>query len=150
MTTYDINAFLGPIASVDPSLIDAMHSQRELNARHGDARLQSRYGYHSLRAPQTGFTAVYGLVYLHGYNTSDAEVEEYVGFEHLGANVAAYSRHVTTGAETPITGATSLNASAWAGFSFDRNGYLINPAETAAVVRHVIGDTTSWVAIDRK
>ena len=142
-----IDLFLGTSTSVDKRNLQPFRASSELNARHEDGRLASRWGYKNLRSAQSGFTNTYGLVYLQGFNSSNAETEEYISFEHLGSDVRAYSRNATTLAPTAITGATNLHASDWAGFAFDDLSYLINPNHTVPVYRHTLGDTTSWTAL---
>jgi hypothetical protein len=147
MRTREIPLFLGTSTSVDKKNLEPLQASRELNARHEDGALRARYGFKNLRAAQSGFTADYGLVYLQGINSSNAEVEEYVSVETVSGSTDAFSRHVTTLAPTAITGATALHASAWAGFPWNDVSYFINPNHTTNVYRHTIGDATSWTGI---
>ena len=147
MKNRDIPLFLGTSTSVDKKNLEPFQAERELNARHEDGRLRARFGYKNLRTHQASFSAAYGLVYIQGINSSNAETEEYISFENLGAGVAAYTRNVTTMAPTAITGATSLHASDWTGFPWNDVSYFINPNHTTDLYRHVVGDATSWVAV---
>lgn len=148
--TEEIRLFLGSSTSVDPKNLDRSRSERELNVRHEDGRLAPRRGYNNLQAAQGGFVNTYGLVYLQGYNSSNAETEEYISFEDTGAGTStAYTRTAAAMASpSAITGATGLPVTGdFTGLAFDDVAYLINKAHTTDVYKHVLGDSTSWVAM---
>ncbi len=147
MRDFEIRPFLGVSSGVDPRDVQKNRASKALNALYEDGDLRARFGYRNIRAAQASFSATYGMVYCQGYNSSNAEVEEYVTFENLGSGVTAYSRNVTTMAPTAITGATSLSATDWTGFPFNDTQYFINESETYRAVRHTIGDSTSWVQL---
>lgn len=147
MKEREIRFFGGTVSAVQPNAIAPNQSQDESNARHVDGGLEPRRGYKNLAAPQSGFTAAYGLCYLGGYDSNYVEAEEYVSFEHLGVDVRAYTRSASTlSVASAITGATSLHASEWVMPVFNDKAYAINPNHTVNIYRHVIGDATSWVS----
>ena len=148
MKTSKIAFFNGIVSAF--SRVPAENSSKQCNARTEDGSIRARYGYSALEDPQASFTAVLGFEYLHGYDASFVEKEEYVAFETVSGNTRAYSRHVTTGAATEIKNGGSsvnLNASEWVAATFRSDAYFINPNNTAPVYRHAIGDATSLTAI---
>lgn len=146
MRTVQIGPFGGLSTKVDPKYIDPSQAQDMLNVRIEDGTIKPRYGWAQLEAAQSGHSANYGLVHLTGYNSSYAQVEEYISWETLSGNTRAYYRSTTTGAATQIS-ATARNASPWTGFSFNGYGYLINPNEATPVFRREIGSASSFVAL---
>lgn len=142
-----IPLFSGVVASVDPSLLKPHQASQAPNARFDTGRLTARYGYKNLQSAQANFVALWGLHYCHGWNSSNAEVEEYVSFENISASVNAYSRNASTGSPTGITGATGLNASEWTAVNFNDTAYFMPGAGSTRLYKHLIGDATSWVAI---
>lgn len=140
--------FLAMVSGVDSRSAPPGSAQALLNVLVEGGEAKPRYGYRNLQAAQRSFAAGYGLVYLQGYNTSYAEVEEYVSFEDLGAGVAAYSRAASDlSSPTAITGATSLHASKWRGVPYRNVSYFFNRNHATKVYRHTIGDTTSWTGL---
>lgn len=148
MKELEIPYFGGTVASLSPEAISDTSAQRELNAMHDNGALQFRRGYKNLQGAQTNFTALYGFFYCQGYNSSNTEVEEYVSFENLGSGVNAYYRNASTLAVGgAITGASSLHASDWAHVNFNTTAFFINPSHTVNVIRHLIGNSASWVPL---
>lgn len=139
--------FLSLVSSLDPRVAPPNTAADMLNVLTEDGDLNSRHGYRNLQAAQAGFTASYGLVYLHGYTTGDAEVDEYIRFENLGAGVKAQSCSPSDLGTCTQIAPPGLNASKWRGCSWRNVGYLFNRSETYPVVRHVIGDNSSWVQL---
>lgn len=148
MQVTEVFPFLGPITSIDERSIPDNAAADLLNVDVENGTITVRKGYAEVEATQHATLLAYGAHYTQGYNASYAQVEEYITFENVNSsNVKAYTRHVTTGVPTAITGATSLHASDWVGFAFDSDSYHINPNHSTTIYKHVIGDNTSWVAL---
>lgn len=143
-----IGPFLGLMTSVDAPALPEGYAQDLQNVRIEDGKLRVRYGYANVAA--TGKTPVYGFSHCIGYNSSYAEVDEFVAFMNSGGNVRAYSVDPTTGVDTEIkNGVTSvnLNASDWVAVPFEDKAYFVNMNNSVPVYQHTIGDATSMVAV---
>lgn len=141
-----IDLFGGLVTSLDARDIDNHQSPDMCNVDVEDGRARPRYGFNEVRAAQAGFQAVWGAEYLAGFNASYAAVEEYITVENISGTVAAYSRNVSTGAPTAITGATGLHASSWQFVAFDTVAYAINNSNSDPIYKHTLGDTSSWAS----
>lgn len=157
MNEVEIGPFSGPVTSLDAKYIGSHNSADELNARHEDGRLLTRYGYRNLASAQTNYVSTHGMEYIQGYSSASALVEEFVTFERISSFSAgkcrAFSRNVLTGAVTAIR--TSAPATVdmtttgnWRGFSWNDSAYFCNPNDsTASVYRYTIGTPDSLLAL---
>lgn len=144
--------FLGLKSGLDPRVIPDGYAQDCQNVVCDGVALKPAYGYRNIRALQTNFATPHGLFYISGYNSSNAAVEEYISFERLSTDSAgqckAYSRNVTTGVPTAITGATGLTTTGqWRGFAWQDTSYWVNPSHSTPAYTHTIADTSSWTAL---
>lgn len=142
---------LGVVTSVIAEAIQGLFLSDSRNARGESGGQKPRYGWRSLRALQTGFSASYGLHYCQGLSSAGAVSKEYVSFETLSGTTKPYSRHVTTLAPTVLTdgvSALSLNAGRWGCVVFDDYALFFNPSDTAyPLAKHTIGTNDSFTAI---
>ena len=107
MTKTELKRFGGAVTAADAQNVPKNAAQDLENVRVEDERVKPRFGARKLRDPQSGFAAVWGLHYASGFNSSDANVEEFISFENLSGTVRPITRNVTTGAETTITNSGS-------------------------------------------
>lgn len=151
MTHNEITPFIGAVSSIDPRSVPHTAATDHLNVRVEDGSLRFRYGFRNLAAAQSGFSAIHGLAYIQGYDTS-SRLEEILSVETVSGNARLYSRPVDDGdpATEVKNGVTSvnLNASEWVFTMMDGDAYLINPSNSSApVYRKTIGVNNDLTAL---
>lgn len=157
MKTNEIRLFLGTSTSVDKKNLEPSRASSELNARHEDGALAARRGYKNLADAQADFVSAHAMAYVQGFNSSNAEVEEYITWERLSSHTAGkcrpFTRHVTTLAATALTNAgaavevTTTNADKAVHVPYDDVVYAIVPGESAPVWRHTIATNNSFLPL---
>ena len=140
-----IKPFFGLMTSADAADIPDGYASDLLNVRTEDGQINSRYGFRNLGAAPNPFTAFRGFDYVAGYDTNNAEVEEFIAIQEISGAVKPYSVNPSTWARTEITNSgvgLNLHASDWKALTFQEHSYHFNP--NSIVYRHVIGNNSSF------
>lgn len=148
--TRTLGPFGGLVSALDPGSIPEHCAQDMLNVAVEDGKLKLRRSYRQVASAPANTTACYGLAHLLGYDTNYAQVEEFATVATVSGNTRPYSVHPTTGAMTEIkngVASVALHASDWAMVPFDQTSYWLNTNNTTPVLKHTIGDATSFTAI---
>ena len=125
-----LGPFLGLMTSLDPEQIPDGAASDCLNVRLEDGVMRQRYGFRNINPAPTGFQSSYGFFYLDGYNSSYANVQEYLSLEKRSGTVKPYSASPATGARTELTNngvSLTLDQTNAQAFVYNDTAYVVTP-----------------------
>lgn len=146
----ELSGFSGEVSSVDISLIPPNAASEAYNVDVRDSKIKVRLGHTQLSAAPGGFSSSLGFDYVSGYNDSYVFAEEIITFDaRSGPIYRPYSVDVLTGVRTEIKdGVTSVSLANAFWSAIGHEGYAYCFPRRGAAYRHIVGDATSWEAVD--
>lgn len=148
---FAIGPFLGPVTSLDPSMIGPNNSSDELNVKHEDGRLQHRDGYDFVTAKITDFQDFGMLQYVSGYDGSYVNQKEVLYSYTLNGTPDTYPV-IRRDATSAMGNSATLGTAAIAldsAVAFDGTAYLYNATTPTAgyLYTHLVGTNGSLASV---